>query len=65
MAEQRTPTLLRDIGTVARLYGTVFWMFGQRVKRGPNWEEKLTEEALRSSAPSETYEPRAAGRHHN
>jgi hypothetical protein len=46
MREQRTPTLFRDLGTVARLYGTVFWMFGQRLLRGPRWDEKLTEEAL-------------------
>jgi hypothetical protein len=65
MAGQRTPTLFQDLGTVARLYGTVFWMFGQRVKRGPDWEEKLTEEALGAYAPGRTYEPDPALQRHN
>ena len=44
---QRTPSLLQDLGTVVRLYGTVFWMLGQRLQHGQRWEEKLTAEALR------------------
>jgi hypothetical protein len=48
MKEERTPTLFQDIGTIARLYGNVFWMLGQRLQRGPGWEAKLTEDTLRS-----------------
>ena len=44
---RRTPSLLQDLGTVVRLYGTVFWMLGQRLHHGRRWEEKLTAEALR------------------
>ena len=30
----KPPGLLKDIGAVAGLYKTVFWMFGQRIQRG-------------------------------
>jgi hypothetical protein len=63
MAGQRTPTLFQDLGTVARLYGTVFWMFSQRVKYGPDWEDRVTADALRDYTPGQTYEPEPALRH--
>jgi hypothetical protein len=65
MLEQRTPTLLEDLGQVAQLYGTVIWMFGQRVKYGPRWEEKLSNEAVRHLALAEDYQPEHAVRHTN
>ena len=43
---QRPPPLVRDLGTIARLYGEVFWMIGQRLQHGRDWEEKLTRKAL-------------------
>ena len=46
----KPPGLLKDIGAVAGLYKTVFWMFGQRIQRGSGWEERLTEDALRIRA---------------
>jgi hypothetical protein len=43
----KPPGLLQDIGAVAGLYKTVFWMWGQRIQRGSDWEQRLTEDALR------------------
>ena len=48
MKEQRAPTLFQDIGNIARLYGNVFWMLGQRLQRGPGWDVKLTRDVLQS-----------------
>lgn len=42
-----SPSLLRDLGSVAGLYRNVVWMMGQRVRRGPDWEQKLFDEAVR------------------
>jgi hypothetical protein len=44
--EDRTPTLIQEVGTLAGLYRTVFWMMGKRLQYGPDWEERLTEHAL-------------------
>ncbi len=60
-----TPTLLQDLGTVVRLYGTVFWMIGQRLQRGPRWEEKVTAKALRAYGYSTKHDARHVGRHTN
>ncbi len=62
---QRTPTLLQDLGTVVRLYGTVFWMLGQRLQRGQRWEEKLTAEALRPYGYSTSDDAHPVVRHPN
>ncbi len=62
---QRTPTLLQDLGTVVRLYGTVFWMNSQRLQRGPRWEEKVTAKALRAYGYSTSHDARHVGRHTN
>ncbi len=62
---QRTPTLLQDLGTVVRLYGTVFWMMGQRLQRGPRWEEKLTAEVVRIHAFTSSHDARHVVRHPN
>ena len=62
---QRTPTLLQDLGTVVRLYGTVFWMMGQRLQRGPRWEEKLTAEVVRTYAFGTDHDARHVARHPN
>lgn len=43
---ESSPGLLQDLGSIAGLYRTVFWMVGKRIQYGPNWEERLTEEAL-------------------
>lgn len=45
-AGQRPPPLVRDLGVIARLYGDVFWMIGQRLQHGRDWEEKLARHAL-------------------
>ncbi len=62
---QRTPTLLQDLGTVVRLYGTVFWMLSQRLQRGRRWEQKLTAEALQTYGFSAGEEARRVVRHPN
>ncbi len=62
---QRTPTLLQDLGTVVRLYGTVFWMLSQRLQRGPRWEEKLTAETLRPYGFSTSHDAHHVRRHPN
>jgi hypothetical protein len=43
----KPPGLLQDIGAVAGLYKTVFWMWGQRIQHGSEWERRLTEDAVR------------------
>ena len=62
---QRTPTLLQDLGTVARLYGTVFWMLGQRLQHGQSWEQRLVAETLRSYESSASHDARQEMRHPN
>ncbi|MCH7484930.1 MAG: hypothetical protein IIA90_07275 [Chloroflexi bacterium] len=62
---QQPPTLLQDLGTVVRLYGTVFWMLGQRLQRGQRWEQKLTAEALRTYGFSDSEDARTVVRHPN
>ena len=62
---QRTPTLLQDLGTVARLYGTVFWMLGQRLQHGQSWEQRLAAETLRSYESSAGHDARQEMRHPN
>lgn len=65
MKEQRTPTLFQEIGTIARLYGNVFWMLGQRLQRGPGWDVKLTEHALRSQGLYTEQNPVRPAHRHN
>lgn len=62
---QRTPSLFEDLGAVARLYGTVFWMIGQRLQHGRRWEQKLTSDALRSYGYGAEHDARKAVRHPN
>ncbi|HUF53476.1 MAG TPA: hypothetical protein VMR52_06855 [Dehalococcoidia bacterium] len=45
-ATGHSPPLVRDLGTIARLYGEVFWMIGQRIQHGRDWEDKLAHRAL-------------------
>jgi len=62
---QRPPTLLQDLGTVVRLYGTVFWMLGQRLQHGQRWEQILTAEALRPYGFSTSHDAASVVRHPN
>ena len=62
---QRTPTLLQDLGTVVRLYGTVFWMLGQRLKHGQRWEQKLATEVLRTYGLGADQDTSSVVRHPN
>ena len=62
---QRTPTLLQDLGTVVHLYGTVFWMLGQRLKHGQRWELKLTTEILQTYGSGPGQDARGVVRHRN
>jgi len=65
MKEERTPTLFQDIGTIARLYGNVFWMLGQRLQRGPGWEAKLTQDVLQSQRRWEERDSATPAHRHN
>ena len=60
---QRTPPLVRDLGTIARLYGEVFWMISQRLQHGHDWEEKLAQKALIIEEESRHSESSAHHRH--
>jgi hypothetical protein len=43
--DDREPSLISDIGAIAGLYRTIFWMMGQRLHHGPAWQEHLEDEA--------------------
>jgi len=45
-AATKDPRLIDDIGSVAGLYRTVFWMVGKRLRYGRDWEERLTDETM-------------------
>ncbi|HEY5641168.1 MAG TPA: hypothetical protein VIW01_14075 [Dehalococcoidia bacterium] len=62
---QRSPTLLQDLGTVAHLYGTVFWMLGRRLQHGRRWEQKLAAMSLRSYGFGTDHDARRMMRHPN
>lgn len=60
----QTPSLASDLGAIAGLYRTVFWMFGQRLSHGPEWQERLGDDALRVQAMERREETRVPV-HHN
>ena len=41
-----SPFVLRDLIAVAGLYRNVAWMFGQRMRRGPDWQQQMFDEAV-------------------
>lgn len=45
--KQSSPSVLRDLTAVAGLYRNVVWMVGQRMHRGPDWEQKVFDDAVR------------------
>jgi hypothetical protein len=49
---------------IARLYGELFWMIGQRLQHGRDWEEKLGRKALMLDEESRHGAP-SARHHHN
>lgn len=49
----KDPGLMEDLGSVAGLYRTVFWMMGKRLRYGPDWEERLGDETLKLYARQE------------
>ena len=44
---ENPPGLISDLGSIAGLYGTVFWMMGKRLRYGRDWEERLADETLK------------------
>ena len=48
----KNPSLTDDLGSLAGLYRTVFWMISRRLRYGRDWEEHLRQETLRLYAPS-------------
>ncbi|HEY8766610.1 MAG TPA: hypothetical protein VIP09_05025 [Dehalococcoidia bacterium] len=57
-----SPSLLNDVVAVAGLYRGVFWMLGQQLRHGQDWQQRLQDEALRIREPQESREV-AAQRH--
>ncbi|MDO8615518.1 MAG: hypothetical protein Q7T33_07235 [Dehalococcoidia bacterium] len=35
------PTLVQDLGALAGLYRTVFWLIGQRLQHGKEWQRHV------------------------
>lgn len=42
-----SPSIVSDISAIAGLYKTVIWMLSQRLQRGPDWEARLEDDAMR------------------
>ena len=42
-----SPSVWRELTAVAGLYRNVVWMLGQRVQRGPDWQQQLFKESVR------------------
>jgi hypothetical protein len=53
-----SPSLLSDVVAVAGLYREVFWMVGQQLRHGPDWQQHLYDEALRSGSPRKSAKSR-------
>jgi hypothetical protein len=62
--QKETPGLLEDLGAIAGLYKTVFSMMGKRIQYGQDWEERLSEEALRVDTLESRERHEAASRQH-
>jgi hypothetical protein len=58
-----SPSLLSDVVAVARLYRDVFWMLGQQLRHGTDWQQRLQDEAMRIRQPRESRE--AVAQRHN
>jgi len=54
--QTKDPSLGQELGGLADLYRTVFFMMGRRLRDGPRWEDRLREETLRSHAPKQPAE---------
>jgi hypothetical protein len=35
------PTLIQDLGTLAELYRTVFWLISQHIRHGRDWQRHV------------------------
>jgi hypothetical protein len=44
---EKPPGLISDLGSIAGLYGTVFWMMEKRLRYGREWEQRLADKALK------------------
>lgn len=63
--KQSSPSILRDLGTVAGLYRSVFWMLGQQLRHGSDWQQQLYDESMRIATPEESRQRELAGTRHN
>jgi hypothetical protein len=54
------PSIIRDLGTVAGLYRDVAWMLVHRVQRGPDWQQKMFDEAVQRGESTERREREVA-----
>ena len=63
--KQYSPSLLRDLGAVAGLYRSVFWMLNQQLRHGADWQQQLYDDSMRVPTPEEARERELAGTRHN
>ncbi len=63
--KQPSSSVLHDLGAVAGLYGNVFWMLGQQLWYGPDWQQQLYNESMRVPVPEESRERELAATRHN
>ena len=63
--QKESSGLLQDLGAIAGLYRTVFTLMGRRIHYGPEWEERLADEALRINALESTERRESAQHVHN
>ena len=60
-----SPSLIRDVGAIAGLYRDVFWMLGKRLQHGPDWHQRLSDDAMRLQELEEPREHHASASRHN
>ena len=58
-----SPSLLRDVVAVAGLYRDVFWMLGQQLRYGQDWQQRLQDDVMLMHRPEKARE--LAGQRHN
>lgn len=39
--KRNRPTLIQDLGTIAELYRTVFWLISQQIRHGRDWQRHV------------------------
>jgi hypothetical protein len=63
--KQTSPSILRDLSAVAGLYRSVFWMLGQQIRHGSDWQQHLYDQSIRIPTPEDTRQRELAATRHN